>query len=285
MSSVRSAPHSPTNTHASYPASATRSSCSSMVMPPASEPPTVPSRSSSNIRWMCRSASFPVERRSGRSSGSAENGAVGIRTTSSPAAPMYLNTSSNDSSRNSKSARKDSRGEQAAHRSDSSVNFIVWAWLPCTVSDERLLLGKAGRTARSTTARMWSRCSPGLARNAKSTRPRPKPTYRRCTAAARRRRDIRLPEHRRKAEQHYLALLDARSEAFTKATNFIGAEQFHRTRRIDKLAEMLLPKLRSREQTPAMHDLLDELRDSTTGADDASHMWFVGQLPDLDQSR
>ena len=55
----------------------------------------------------------------------------------------------------------------------------------------------------------------------------------------------------------------------------IGAEQFADPTH-GALAELVLPRLRA-GQTPAMHDWLDELRD-TPMAQTISHMWFVGQL-------
>ena len=85
---------------------------------------------------------------------------------------------------------------------------------------------------------------------------------------------VQLPEHRRKAEQHYLSLL-IHDPTLHAGQTLLGAEQFQdSTHR--QLAELLLPKLRD-GQTPTMQDLLDELRD-TPLAQTASHMWFVGQL-------
>ncbi|MDG2292059.1 MAG: toprim domain-containing protein, partial [Phycisphaerales bacterium] len=88
-----------------------------------------------------------------------------------------------------------------------------------------------------------------------------------------------LSEHRRKAEQHYLALL-IHEPSLHEGHELHGVESFiNSTHR--QLAELLLPKLRNGEQ-PTMQDLLDDLRDSPL-AQLASHLWFVGQRL-LDQS-
>ena len=82
-----------------------------------------------------------------------------------------------------------------------------------------------------------------------------------------------LSEHRRKAEQHYLALL-IHDPSLHEGHELHAIENFidptHR-----QLAELLLPKLHNGEQ-PTMQDLLDTLRDSPL-APLASHLWFVGQ--------
>lgn len=82
-----------------------------------------------------------------------------------------------------------------------------------------------------------------------------------------------LSEHRRKAEQHYLALL-IHDPSLHEGHELHAIENF-----IDpkyrQLAELLLPKLRNGER-PTMQDLLDNLRDSPL-APIASHLWFVGQ--------
>jgi DNA primase len=82
-----------------------------------------------------------------------------------------------------------------------------------------------------------------------------------------------LPEHRRKAEQHYLALL-IHDPSLHEGHELHAIENF-----IDptyrQLAELLLPKLHNGER-PTVQDLLDNLRDSPL-APHASHLWFVGQ--------
>lgn len=82
-----------------------------------------------------------------------------------------------------------------------------------------------------------------------------------------------LSEHRRKAEQHYLALL-IHDPSLHEGHELHAIENF-----IDptyrQLAELLLPKLHNGER-PTVQDLLDTLRDSPL-APHASHLWFVGQ--------